>query len=345
MNSSDQDGKGDRNQGQTPWLLHSMSVNALNFCAFSVCPMPGHISTSEKPVMTTGEDDSESKPDSDAPTTTDEEPAIKSYFVAIIPPKPALSPLLLASPNGLDSGGIDIFHLPSEHRISQIRSTKESSKAGMVMALNLSFDVSNNRLLLVSGYEDGSVAVHQMSGKIDQFATWTWKSILTSRPHSQPVLSLDVTADCGVFVTSSADAVIARFVMPEMQDAEFFVGTSGPERAVNTKHAGQQDLKIRSDGRVFATAGWDGNVRFYSMKTCKELAVLQWHREGCYAVAFAEVLEEDGSGVEGNGGEERSLVQRSAMDKMKWERDRKIHNTHWIVAGSKDGKISLWDIY
>jgi hypothetical protein len=30
---------------------------------------------------------------------------------------------------------------------------------------------------------------------------------------------------------------------------------------------------------------------------------------------------------------------------IKEQRSRKAQLTHWIAAGSKDGKISLWDIY
>merc|ERR1712000_759487 len=50
-----------------------------------------------------------------------------------------------------------------------------------------------------------------------------------------------------------------------------------------TKHAGQQGLTVRSDGRM----------RVYSTKTLKELAVLKWHKEGCYSVALADVAGSD----------------------------------------------------
>ncbi|KAH6698929.1 WD repeat-containing protein, partial [Verticillium dahliae] len=68
-----------------------------------------------------------------------------------------------------------------------------------------------------------------------------------------------------------------------------------PARALprrgHTKHSGQQSLRFRDDGRVFATGGWDAMVRVYSGKTMKEVAVLKWHEVGCYAVAFAGVLK------------------------------------------------------
>lgn len=358
-NTNGQNEEGNGTQGEMPWLLHSMSVNALNFCAFSICPVPTSISNSTSTAIPETTDTFEVKPEPGLATevvsdTTDKAMGMETMPKASNTLDPTPRPLLLASPNGLDSSGIDIFHLPTEHRVSQIRSIKDT-KTGMVMALNLSFDAAQNRLLLTSGYEDGSVAVHEMTDlevldpSLPTSRAWKWKQILVSRPHSQPVLSLDVTPDDTSFITSSADAIIVKFAIPAHEDTEIAVGSSSPDKTNSTKHAGQQDLKIRTDGKIFVTAGWDGSLRVYSGKTCKELAVLQWHREGCYAVAFADVLPEDqskhGNEKDANETTERALTQMNAMDRMKSERDRKVHNTHWIVAGSKDGKISLWDIY
>lgn len=321
-----------------PWLLHSMSVNALNFCAFSICDVPEYsfeimIANEQERELETADTTPETKSSTEIPMKT-------TSNSKSTPPS-----LLIAAPNGLDSGGIDIFQLPSEHRISQIGSAKDS-KAGMVMALNLSYVANTDRFLLVAGFEDGSVDVYEMVKGSKPSATWTWTRVLTSRPHSQPTLSVDVTPDHVAFVTSSADAIVAKFLMPAVTDTEFsIVKPSDPEKLHNTKHAGQQDLKIRSDGKIFGTAGWDGRIRVYSVKTLKELAVLRWHKEGCYSVAFAEVFGGDPSIGQTGDRNDQSMAKTSAMDKMKQERDKKVHNTHWLVGGSKDGKISLWDIY
>lgn len=214
------------------------------------------------------------------------------------------------------------------------------------MALNLSYDKMTDRFLLVAGFEDGSVDVYDMVRGNKPSATWSWTRVLTSRPHSQPTLSVDVTPDLTALITSSADAIVAKFVIPAITDAEFsIVKPAQPEKLQNTKHAGQQDLKIRSDGKIFTTAGWDGRLRVYSVKTLKELAVLQWHKDGCYAVAFADILEENTNNSPVDGEENHSVAKINNMDRMKQEREKKIHNTHWLLGGSKDGKISLWDIY
>lgn len=135
-----------------------------------------------------------------------------------------------------------------------------------------------------------------------------------------------------------------------------------PLKVVQTKHSGQQSLRIRSDGRIFATAGWDTKVRVYSVASMKELAVLKWHKEGCFAVAFAKVLnvqedkkgdnegkQEDEQEADSLKGGDTALVappRRQALaTSAKEKRIQQATQTHWVAAGSKDGKVSLWEIY
>lgn len=293
-------------QQQQPWLLHSLSVNALNFCAFSLCDQY-----------------------SEQPTPLQTEP----------------SPQLLASPNGLDSGGIDIFQLPSEWRVSQLHSDP-AVNTGMVMAVALFHNVeSQKKLVLVSGYEDGHVMVHTHSGAFEN-KDQGWLKIMVGKPHSQPVLSLDVLPSRKHFVTSSADAVVAKFSLDPVDTKQ--VASQDAEKTINTKHAGQQGLNVRSDGKIFATAGWDGRVRVYSCKTMKELAVLKWHKDGCYATNFAEIITEeqnDRRDEEAHSGHTEIATRMSALDHIKQEREDKARSTHWLAAGGKDAKITLWEVY
>ena len=85
----------------------------------------------------------------------------------------------------------------------------------------------------------------------------------------------------------------------------------------------------------------------------RELAVLKWHTDGCYAVAFAELCERDsepsetaglgsaiGAGEIAQAQREQPLVRVAEQ-----RRADRAKFTHWLAAGSKDGKVSLWDIY
>jgi WD40 repeat protein len=118
----------------------------------------------------------------------------------------------------------------------------------------------------------------------------------------------------------------------------------------NTKHAGQQSLSVRSDGRLFACGGWDSRVRVYSAKTLKEVAVLKWHKEGIYAVAFAILLEGTDSESNAETGATENMVgkmvkRETGLNKLQRQREEKMQVKHWVAAGAKDGKISLWELF
>jgi len=201
------------------------------------------------------------------------------------------------------------------------------------------------RLVLVSGYEDGQVMVHTHSGAFDD-KTHGWVKIMMGKPHSQPVLSLDVFPSRRHFVTSSADAIIAKFSLD--LDSTQLASAQNAEKSINTKHAGQQGLNVRADGKIFATAGWDGRTRVYSCKTMKELAVLKWHKDGCYATNFAKIStpnENNTSGEEAHDESTEIATRKSALDHIKQEREVKSRSTHWLAAGGKDAKITLWEVY
>ncbi|EEA28513.1 Astra associated protein 1 Asa1 [Talaromyces marneffei ATCC 18224] len=305
------------NQAPTPepWLLHSLPVNALNFCAFTLCFIPASLDGKV--------DDTEGE----------------AYF---------------AVPNALNSGAIDISHLPSERRVSTIPADS-SVQTGMVMAVKILIDNSKPQETLVymlSGYEDGHVMVHVSRPPSESSKTWNWIKTYVSQPHSQPILSLDsVQVEenwlPNSFYTSSADALIVKHPIPSIPSQISFHIENTPSKVLNTKHSGQQGLSVRGDQKIFATAGWDARIRVYSCKTMNELAVLKWHSEGCYTVAFAEMLSSSPTENPSTPDDPDSTLQTqtSPLEIVRQQRNQKAQQTHWLAAASKDGKISLWDIY
>ncbi len=148
-------------------------------------------------------------------------------------------------------------------------------------------------------------------------------------------------------MTSSADALVTKHPLASWNST---TSDSKPLKVVQTKHSGQQGLRVRSDGKVFATAGWDSRIRVYSTKTMNELAVLKWHKEGCYAVAFAEIdppisAPSYDDGAQSTGPKLATTQESSVVKTVEQQRNEKSHSTHWLAAGSKDGKVSLWEIY
>lgn len=230
---------------------------------------------------------------------------------------------LVAYP-GVHDGQVIVTSLPSEERVATVPPPKDV-KTGMVMAIRLTY--VENQLKVLVGYESGHACVWQRNKSSDY-----WERTYTYKAHSQPILSLDVAPTLNSFWTSSADAILARHPLVE--------GTS-ETKMVQTRHAGQQAVTVRSDEKIFATAGWDGRVRVYSAKAMKELAVLKWHKEGCYALAFADLMV--GSTSHQDSEAEGAVVRRELT--VSEQRTQKAKSTHWLAAGSKDGKISMWDIY
>jgi WD40 repeat protein len=263
--------------------------------------------------------------------------------------------LLVAVP-GTKEGHVDIFSLPSERRIYSV-SPAEEGKTGMVMALRILH--INSSLYLIVGTESGLTSVQKLNSNSNR-----WETTYISKPHTQPVLSLDVTsvtpsltttsASDVRYFTSSADALITLNPIQKLDENK-------PLKTSQTKHSGQQSLSIRSDGKIFATGGWDGRVRVYSAKSLKELAVLKWHKEGVYGVAFAEIRSgssEENANAEskdatketseeiaiGSSSLEQTIVPRRGSIVRK-KREDKAREIHWLAAGSKDGKVSLWEVY
>ena len=201
----------------------------------------------------------------------------------------------------------------------------------------------DNNLFLCTGYESGHTIVQTLEREKNE-----WDTIHVAQSHSQPVLSIGISPNLQTYFSCAADAVIAEHPLFKEEDKEqsSSYGVETYARKVTIGHTGQQLIRVRSDGRILATAGWDGRIRVYSTKTLKELAVLIWHKQGCYAVDFACVTCNVISNRQDNfDAGKKSPVHRTQSMKLIHKRETRAQSIHWIAAGSKDGKVSLWDIY
>ena len=261
---------------------------------------------------------------------------------------------LAAVPSVLEASAVDVFALADARRVH----TRVACGAptGMAMALALRRPRAGAPALeLAAGYESGHVAVMRNAGER------RWETVYLAQPHSQPVLSLAVYPGGAAFLTTAADSLVVRHPL----------GEDGQAKVVDTRHLGLQGVSIRGDGKLFATAGWDARFRVFSGRSMKELAVLKWHGVGCYAVDFAEILDDDddahdagmasgGSAQVGHGdggdtapgseavctqGGQASELFRAANLSVEASRVRRESRRHWIAGGAKDGKVSMWEIY
>jgi WD40 repeat protein len=263
----------------------------------------------------------------------------------------------------------------------------------MVMALSLFYHLGT--LVLVAAYENGLAVVAALSsedtwkvtyrakvhsqpilsldvsrGK-DYFFTSSADALIAKHPipfvaQDKPQLPATISSSArdqaqpekppGGATTSLLSAALASQPRPVQLRAKDTVQIQTEAlKVVNTKHSGQQSLKIRSDSRIFATAGWDSKIRVYSVKTMKEVAVLKWHQVGCYTVAFSGLEENDGessvaSQPPNSQGASSSnstvpVIPRLVDISVREKRITHAKTAHWLAAGSKDGKISLWDVF
>ncbi|KAF7925636.1 uncharacterized protein EAE98_006861 [Botrytis deweyae] len=327
-----------------PWILHMLDVNTMNFCAFAMCPLYTDIKVKEAGEK--GKDE-----EAEAEIEKDER---------------SEDQLLIAVPNTLTSESIDIFHIPTLHRLHNIPSPGPE-KPGMIMCLSLFFHPITKCLTVLSGYEDGSVSVFSFTSPISPPSSFPsavpssqptkWNTIYHSKSHIQPVLSLslDPSPDRKFFLTSGADDRIIKYLIPtttnpfspspSTSNSKSIISSAKEEpKMLKTAHAGQQSIETRNDGKIAVTGGWDGRARVYGVAKMRELAVLKWHKDGCFAVAVADVLE-GGKMERGGDGKGKELVGRLGQLDVKGERLRKARETHWVAVGGKDGKVSLWDVY
>ncbi|KAF2703225.1 WD40 repeat-like protein [Pleomassaria siparia CBS 279.74] len=381
-----------------PWLLHSLPVNTLNFCPFSMCY--------------------------DMSASNDIHTTIGHSILVAVP--------------STDDKKIDVYQFPDQKLVSIIPRVQSTDTGMVMAVKLAHHPQSSKSVIVIAGYEGGFTAVHLLNrtshttGKaIPDFASL----IYLSQPHTQPILSLDTSPDANMYYTSSADAIIAAHCVPalpldispneavfptreEEQDVNdstpssakshpvvgashsssitvtstsqdvtptfskqpvplpssstarpagissllssapahprvkplpppvFTTSIQPPCKTSQTKHAGQQSLCVRSDGRLLVTGGWDSRVRIYSAKTLKQVAVLKWHKEGVYAVHFGDVLNYRGDGIEERGDAvSREKCALSGMSKLQQQREEQIKAKHWVAAGSKDGKVSLWEVF
>ncbi|KAK5996964.1 ASTRA-associated protein 1 [Cladobotryum mycophilum] len=264
-----------------PWVLHILEVNTMNFCSFAACPKE-----------------------------SDE------GFIDIN----SASEIIIAVPNTLASEALDIYTLPTQARLHTI---KPGQGNGMAMSLSLFHHRGN--LTLIGAFENGFASVHRLEA--DGSWTMTYRSQAHSQPilsidlhpdcesfftssadsiiakHPVPISRQEVSTPLdpnqrvveldepqGSYSSSLLSEALGQTSASENSTANKTLKEwEHPIKAVNTKHSGQQSLKVRSDGKIFATAGWDSRIRVYSAKTLKELAVLHWHKVGAYAVAFSTV--------------------------------------------------------
>lgn len=180
---------------------------------------------------------------------------------------------------------------PSSPRTKSANLSMRSARtdAGMLMALER---VSEHRLL--SGYEDGSVSVWDVRGA-------------SSAPVSQILVGDEAVTALAVAPLGSVAVAGGAFsslsAVADVDGSEL-----GVVRRVRVRGKGVAGMAWRGDGKVMASAGWDGRVRVWEGRRRREgllrkVGSLKWHEGGVSCVAYGGE-----GGVLASGGKDRTVA-------------------------------------
>ena len=229
----------------------------------------------------------------------------------------------------------------------------ETGKLGTVMACAFvtPFEAlrNNSALLLVVGYEEGTVALwdardlendeeeeeEKIASKVSTEPLWR------ERVHGDAVTSVAADATRGGFVSAAADGGVLRFAIRSSATNDDDLSGSKNDSKIRVEllqsHGGRNNedafapatakrgvacVAVRDDGKVFAAGGWDGRTRVYETsydskkRKPRRLASLGFHDDVVACVAFRTAV--GGKGAPHAG---------------------------WLATGSRDGAVALWPIF
>ncbi|GAA5991037.1 hypothetical protein JCM11641_006598 [Rhodosporidiobolus odoratus] len=278
---------------------------------------------------------------------------------------------------------VDVFHMPSQSRVHRsigAGAWAVGEKTGSVMAVHL-FSLLNStspasspdaakgdsRLHLLIAYESGQLALFRftptvrfeskaagsgigfempMKGRmVDEGEGW--EMVWVEKGHRDAVMSFALSADKRFAYTVGADHFLCKYRVFDLNEEEAALPRVLCE---STPSPGKAGIAVREDGKLLATAGWDGELRLNSAKTLSPLAVLSHHRTSLQAVAFSPLSSLNSSSplrrtplsslVDAEGDDEEGSDNEEDGKEEEKGRGRK-----WLAAAGQEGKISLWEVY
>ncbi|BGP34618.1 Astra associated protein 1 Asa1 [Rhodotorula toruloides] len=269
-----------------------------------------------------------------------------------------------AFPLGVKTGTImalHLFHLPS----SLLSIPDPSAASSPAPESSTSADASSSsssstppkppprtsQIHLLIGYESGHLALFRFSptASFERLAgdsertqdVWApeqgkmieenegWELVWHEKGHRDAVMSLAVTRDHRFAFTVAADHFICKYRIFNVNEQEALLPRIHAEP---TDSPGKSAVAVRSDGKLLATAGWDGDLRLYSAKSLQPLAVLSHHRSSLQALDFAP-LEPDEASSSIDSNDDSDSEAEGGVAKA------------WVATGGQEAKVSLWEAY
>jgi WD40 repeat protein len=221
---------------------------------------------------------------------------------------------------------------------------------GMVTSVVLKKNSENSTVFVVSGHEDGSVAISDVrkmryalnfcylslelcilcevlcKSLVNNITTqyFRLKSVVIVNPYSRGVVMIICTGIVLMIATQLCYSGSCLILFSFLPVVFVFCYTS----ALFTFHTGVSSIALRSDQKIVVSGHWDNTVRLYDRKKLKCLAILRWvfrnqflfdsslyfryHKENVFAVKFGK-----------SNTPEKTL----------------------FASSSKDHQIAIWDLF
>ncbi|KAG6004261.1 hypothetical protein E4U21_001273 [Claviceps maximensis] len=352
-----------------PWILHILEVNTMNFCSFSACAVDE--SSSYTRFLGSASEILVAVPNTLASEAVD---------IYSLPSQKRTHTIKSGSANGMAMSLCLLRHghhhqqstltlvagfengFASVHQLcsstgSWILTYRSQAHSQPILSLDVRPDNRDSYSFFSSG-ADAIIAKHPVPMTQQEIAKpfnprgeRIIEEIEEIDTETRPNPSLSLLSKSLHKINDEATSEKKSKPPPQQAKTSLLQEWKHAKKVVNTRHSGQQSLEVRSDGSIFATAGWDSKIRVYSCKSMKELAVLKWHKEGAYAVTFSDVGPPPKNAVQSSSGTEGDTETRADLEmdvsrlSVTDRRSHRVRTAHWVAAGAKDGRVSLWDIY
>ena len=208
-----------------------------------------------------------------------------------------------------------IFEYDSEGNLRQeVRTGTSAGFAGCrLLGGELYFPDAFNGRLLVFDSKDGSffpVADYKNHGMIMDIAVCgTCVSIAVedatvvvfdSRNSGTPMWKNEMKLNDPIISLAQIDP--EKCIVGTSQKEIYKVSQNEKKVLYNMPHPGVDEVTLRDDMKILATAGWDGRIRLFDVKKETPLAVLKHHKGGAHTVAFAP------DGLMASAGDDRGIA-------------------------------------
>ncbi|GAB6026713.1 Guanine nucleotide binding protein (G protein), beta polypeptide 1-like [Chamberlinius hualienensis] len=211
-------------------------------------------------------------------------------YCAGVLPKPCH---YLGIPQG--TAAINVITVLDKKLIFEVPESIANRNVGTLMCFK--FIPIEGDLLVVGGYECGSIILWNSSRKVPI-------SILDV--YDDPIMCIDLNREFMSGIVGSTSDKLVRFSII-LNEKQFELRL---EKTVTMTNAGSTCIKIHPQSIYVSVTSWDNNLRIFSWRKMKPLAVLNVHLESIQSLAY---------GTKGS-----DVV---------------------LAAGSKDGRVSLWNLY